>query len=327
LEANPINLTNEVIMASMLSNLRQIRPLAACVPFMGIFDSNFRISNGFTPNLLALRGFNPERFLANFAFDPVPGLRERKMEIEAPKPFPQQKTSETSRLSGQDPRNWLSHLASTMTFLIEQVPILSRVREIQCVPHVTFDDHQPNEQLTISLESLGLEADAENPGWYKLPNETTSSIFSIVKKTLFGLFSLSNETNPFRVKVVNGQLLWKSIDKINIEHMTEITNFYANKQELQTRGIHINTGTHGDENGTLLSKNSSQFIWQDIVLAQHAKNLISVGIVTKLQPPINHTDKPDLDIIDAWCWSIRTQDPEAIEQHSISRSDILSSYS
>ncbi|MFI5344061.1 MAG: hypothetical protein ACHQUC_07565, partial [Chlamydiales bacterium] len=126
-------------------------------------------------------------------------------------------------------------------------------------------DIQKRNRTISDLKSLGLIEDLQNgPGWYK-----------------------TSRTSPFSVQIVDGQLIWKSFDAINSEHVKEIADFYMKLGE--TRALHINTGIHGTSSGqTAVDGKSGQFTVEDFTLF-HGYIYVSYHIVSSLSPPHTHS--------------------------------------
>ena len=106
-----------------------------------------------------------------------------------------------------------------------------------------------------------------------------------------------------------GQLIWKSIHKINVEDVNEIV------VHLKRFGhsVQINTGTHGDDNGGSAlddpKKADAKFLNQDIA-ANLRSNNVAIESVSSEKPLVygrkaNH-------VINAWCYSQSTPDSLSI---------------
>jgi hypothetical protein len=148
---------------------------------------------------------------------------------------------------------------------------------------VSLGIQKPNKRIS-DPKSLGLIEDPKNEsGWYK-----------------------TSQNSPFSVKIVDGQLIWKSFDTVNSEHVKEIADFY--KKLGETRALHINTGIHGTLNGqTAVDGKSGRFTVEDIVSFE-GYMYVSYHIVSAKSSPLTHSDIPHIDILDAWCYSNLTKD-------------------
>lgn len=149
----------------------------------------------------------------------------------------------------------------------------------------------------------------------------------LTSKQIGNLSGRVSEENPFVAKARNGQITWLSEAPVNAQHVREIV-------ELTTgmgRNLHINTGTHGDEEGNTVTTNigcgEAGFSKQDMQAAWKKEN-VSIHIVSQASPAI----RPDnIDVIDAWCYSVKSDEAgaqgqqlvdEVLQQLAVPSSDI-----
>ena len=111
---------------------------------------------------------------------------------------------------------------------LNQSPENSRSSETNGYRIGSLDDLRPNDPIK-DLTTLGLSEDLhpeyKGKGYYKI-----------------------KDTNPFRAKLVNGQLIWVSLDKVAAEHIRDIKDFYVRHK----RTLLVNTGIHGDPTGKVI---------------------------------------------------------------------------
>lgn len=174
-------------------------------------------------------------------------------------------------------------------------------------PPLQSVDLPPRSQTSIDLKlmkAIPRLAHVDTLNDRKPNNKLTEDEFKTLTASE-GLLELSSE-NPFKPKLVKGQIKWESDNDVYAEDVSEVIR----KTSLCNRSIHINTGTHGNAQGKTVLQDISladvRFIEDDINLAWNLNN-VSVHTVTQNSPPFTSDEYPNLDIIDAWCYSEKSK--------------------
>ena len=116
-----------------------------------------------------------------------------------------------------------------------------------------------------------------------------------------------SKDNPFRAVLTrNQQLKWNSHKPVDAVHVAEVMDF----SESNRRFLHINTGTHGDKNGYTVEQNISladgRLTKGDFESVCNSSNM-SLHIVSQGAAKLEGKDYTNVDIIDAWCFSAKSQ--------------------
>ncbi len=121
-------------------------------------------------------------------------------------------------------------------------------------------------------------------------------------------FIIKGELCRFRVQLTaNGQLIWRSFCVVYKEDVQAIANFYKKRGD-KGRSLHINTGIHADPTGVAsIDGKSGDFTGEDIVSLKGYVP-VSFHIISSVFGPVTPEIKPDVDILDAWCFSATTKD-------------------
>jgi len=175
--------------------------------------------------------------------------------------------------------------------------ISSAYCESENKPHLVFALREDNEKLTLEkLKQMGiyLEIDPkavtkDQASWYK------------VKHPDF-------EKSPFRVRLEGGQLLWQSFDLVNGENddITPIARLYETSFQPR-RTLLVNTGLHGNAEGEIAyAIDGTDFVTGDMDIFLPG-NFATVHIVAPKRPPYTHKEDQAKDILDAWCYSAKTE--------------------
>ena len=139
------------------------------------------------------RNFNPERIISRPYVSNQKSLRERF--------FLQQSTHSSFTFW------WLGALLFAGYILKKDRNVLEAQSEEARV--VSLDIQNPNKRIS-DPKSLGLIEDPDNGlDWYK-----------------------TRRNSPFSVQILDGQLIWKSFDTVNSEHVKEIADFYMKLRPL-----------------------------------------------------------------------------------------------
>lgn len=148
------------------------------------------------------RKFNPESTISRPYVTTQKSLKERLVSQESTR---QENTRSSFVLW------WLGALLFTGYFLTRESAVEALSEDDRVV---SLGIQKPNKSIS-DPKSLGLIEDLQNgQGWYK-----------------------TNRTSPFSVQIVDGQLIWKSFDKVNSEHVKEIADFYMKLGETRVKWL------------------------------------------------------------------------------------------
>lgn len=130
-----------------------------------------------------------------------------------------------------------------------------------------------------------------------------------------------HQENPFRVKIENGQLVWQAFDVVNpteggIIIRDDIEDIAKVYQRNSDRTLIVNTGIHGNKEGQVLyAPDCKDFIRGDMeIFSDHGA--VSIFPVSPGRPPYTHKDEAtqQMDILDAWCFSAKTDRSQGFEK-------------
>lgn len=142
--------------------------------------------------------------------------------------------------------------------------------------------------------------------------ESVTENINILKTSPLPYFYLTND-NPFIAEQqLDGQIVWKAVDSCVAPEVEALGQFLIG----QNQSIHVNTGSHGDHKGNMVSdvfkferpqlqiSADKRFFLEDIFSFRQDPTKASVHLISTEAKPIyperaNH-------VIDAWCFSVKS---------------------
>ena len=152
---------------------------------------------------------------------------------------------------------------------------------------------------------LGSIDQLDQNGNKKLSHDDVESL-GLRPSDLDDQYYILSEDNPFHATLTrNGQLKWDSQEPVNATQVAKVMRFTRDNG----RFLHINTGTHGDEHGNTVEQDAAlaeaNFSKEDLLSAWECPD-VSVHIVSQGAPKLEGKDYKNVDIIDAWCFSAKS---------------------
>lgn len=212
-----------------------------------------------------------------------------------------------------------AHLLSEKPFLLREgnkYTILSYEEHVRISRLQEQNSCSDKNQAEMDLELMKIYPRLASVDKLKQNHRLTEDEFK--KLTTHGGQLQLSSTNPYRPRLVNGQIVWDSSDSVIASHVSEVIK----KTSQYGRSLHVNTGTHGDKSGNTVSQYKelaeAKFSKEDLEVVWNLDN-VSVHIVSQAAPALSSDTCKHIDIINAWCYSEKSKHISSADDDNITK--------